>query len=150
VDPEYRDDKDALAQLDRAMQMIRQMSTNHQSAQRAYTFLHQLLGFMDSSITIDGRRPTGARSQRPSLPPQQAGSTYTEETSSFDQNDPSNLTHSDLYTFWDITQDLTSNLGSQLESYSALGTGMWSWGVDEHGGLYPPAPMNGVHNQSGN
>jgi hypothetical protein len=147
VDPEYRDDKDALAQLDHAMQMIRQMSTNHLCAQRAYTFLHQLLGFMDSSITIDGSRPTGARSRRPSVLPQHDQPMNAEKDSSLDQNNTLDLSHPDWFSFWDITQDLTSNLGSQLESYSALGTGMWSWSVDEQPadlGVFSPTPMNEI------
>lgn len=126
IDPEYHDDKAALGQLDRAMQMIRQMSTNHLCAQRAYSFLQQLLGFMDKSLTVDGRRITGwARPQGPVTP------TPGDEGSAVMENGNEDLSQPDIFAFWDITQDLTSNLGSQLESYSALGSGTWSWGMEE-------------------
>ncbi|OAP58854.1 hypothetical protein AYL99_06151 [Fonsecaea erecta] len=127
VDPEYRNDKRALSQLDRAVQMIRQMSTNHQCAQRAYTFLQQLLSFMDRSLLAEGRR--GVSSSRP-----QTGTVPSPvlESSAFDQGGYDDLAHADLFAFWDITQDLTTNLGTQLESYSSLGSGMWSWDVNAH------------------
>ncbi|OAG34942.1 hypothetical protein AYO21_10893 [Fonsecaea monophora] len=125
VDPEYRNDKRALSQLDRAMQMIRQMSTNHQCAQRAYTFLQQLLSFMDRSLLVEGRR--GVSSSRP-----QTGTVSSPllEGSTNDDGGYDDLVHPDLFAFWDITQDLTTNLGTQLESYSSLGCGMWSWDVN--------------------
>lgn len=37
----------------------------------------------------------------------------------------------DLSTFWDNTQDLTASLASQLEVYSSLGAGEWSWSVED-------------------
>ena len=124
VDPEYRKDKRALSRLDRAMHMIRQMSTNHLCAQRAYTFLQQLLSFMDRSLIIDGRRAVGS-----ARPQSRSTQSPTLDSSTFDQSGYDDLSHADLSAFWDITQDLTTNLGSQLESYS-LGSGMWSWDVD--------------------
>ncbi|EXJ67158.1 uncharacterized protein A1O5_09805 [Cladophialophora psammophila CBS 110553] len=125
VDPEYRNDKNALSQLDCAMQMIRHMSTNYLCAQRAYTFLQQLLGFMDKSLLVDRRR--GASSSRPQTV---YAPSPVLDGPAFDQSGYDDLSHAELFAFWDITQDLTANLGSQLESYSSLGSGMWSWNVD--------------------
>lgn len=32
---------------------------------------------------------------------------------------------------WDSTEHLTTSLGSHLEFYSSMGSGMWSWGASD-------------------
>lgn len=122
VDPEYRDDKEALSHLEQAMHMIRQISANHACAQRAYVFLRELLNLVDKTLPANGRKTTGpaeTESHRSSV--------------SASESVPPDLGYDgqasrDFFAFWDNTEDLTMALGSQLESYTALGSGMWCWG----------------------
>ncbi|KAL1968441.1 hypothetical protein VTN77DRAFT_1970 [Rasamsonia byssochlamydoides] len=122
VDPEYRDDKEALSHLEQAMYMIRQMSANHACAQRAYVFLRQLLDLVDKTLPANSRKtsgPTEADSHGSSV---SAGESVPTEVG-YDAQ-----ASRDFFAFWDNTEDLTAALGSQLESYTALGSGLWSWG----------------------
>ncbi len=50
----------------------------------------------------------------------------------------------DLWSFWDSTQDLTTDLGSQLKLFSTMGSAMWSWGTDEQPQIPSPSLMSGV------
>ena len=37
----------------------------------------------------------------------------------------------DLFALFDFTQDLTEHLGSHLETYESIGSGMWSWSEEQ-------------------
>jgi hypothetical protein len=132
VDPEFRDDREALTHLEQGMYMIRQMSANHTSAQRAHLFLRQLLDLVENSLPVNGRKTTG---------PAESESHQSSSVSAGDSLPPDMGYYGhaprEFMQFWDNTEDLTMALGSQLESYSALGTGMWSWGY----GAAPDARM---------
>lgn len=126
MDPEFHNDRGAVAHLEQAMQMIRQISANHFCAQRAFTFLQQLLGLLDKTLP-DNRQRSLARTER---------STSVEPTGT--EGGPSgplpvDEMMPDLWAFWGSTQDLTTDLGSQLEMHSTLGNGMWSWVVQNQG-----------------
>jgi hypothetical protein len=123
VDPDYRDDKQALSNLEQGMCMIRQMSANHACAQRAYVFLRQLVDLVDKKLPAYSRKITG-----PAEPNSHSSSVSAGDTV------PANIGYGgqasrDFYAFWDNTEDLTTALGSQLESYTAVGSGLWSWGL---------------------
>ena len=123
VDPDYRGDKEALSHLEQAMYMIRQMSANHACAQRAYVFLRHLVDLVDKTLPAHSRKstgPAGADSHRSSV---SAGDSAPAEMGDDGQ------ASRDFYAFWDNAEDLTTALGSQLESYTALGSGLWSWGL---------------------
>jgi hypothetical protein len=133
VDPQYVDDRNALMHLDQAVNMIRQMSANHLCAQRAFGFLQQLLALLDkampedrqrcaryrsASVTITAERDTGSEYPAPFIGDgAETVPDYTMQTDALD-----------LWTFWDSTQDLTTELESQLNLHSTLRSGPWSWG----------------------
>jgi hypothetical protein len=128
VDPTYRDDKLALSRLDYAMNMINRMSISHACAQRAYSFLQQLLGYMGESLFSD------RNIQTVTVPPfatplsqQSQAASYPTSTILPEQHSVQNAHHADFFALLDVTQDLAENLGSQLESHEAMGSGMWSW-----------------------
>ncbi|OPB41849.1 hypothetical protein A0O28_0104090 [Trichoderma guizhouense] len=53
----------------------------------------------------------------------------------------------DLWSLWDTTQDLTMDLGSQLELHSSLGSATWSWGVENPGAeslMQSPTALSGI------
>ena len=128
VDPKYREDKFALSRLDYAMSMINHMSISHSCAQRAYSFLQQVLSYMDKSLILDrpsqnlvGPPQASSMTQQPQLPPGAAPVPLPE------QNGFDNSHNVDFFTLLDVTQGLAENLGSHLESHEAMGSGMWSW-----------------------
>jgi salicylate hydroxylase len=125
VDPEFQEDQTALAYLEQAMNMIRQMSVNHFCAQRAYTFLQQLLGLLDKTLPHDRQR-IRTRSDLNSISPSIRASVVVD-------NNPSEELNTDLWSFWGATQDLTMDLGSQLDLHSDLGRGIWSWDLQHSG-----------------
>lgn len=140
VDPEYVDDRSALHHLDQAVHMIRQMSVNHLCAQRAYHFLQQLLKLLDQTMPDDRQRPmdrstsAGAAAETTMRQEQSAGQVGASSEAAEDMMQTEGL---DLWSFWDSTQDLTMDLGSQLELHSSLGSAMWSWGPQ--GSNEPPS-----------
>ncbi|EEA27292.1 hypothetical protein TMatcc_004420 [Talaromyces marneffei ATCC 18224] len=133
VDPEFRDDKEALAHLEDGMRMIAQMSANHTTARRAHIFLRQLLDLVEkvlpqqsrnlarkSSLSTTSTTSSMAAQTQPSVPTTAEGT-----ASSFTSySQPSR----EFIHLWDNTADLTTALGSQLDYYSSMGSGMWSWG----------------------
>jgi hypothetical protein len=112
VDPAYHNDKSALAQLDTALSMIKSMSRNHIFAQKAYSFLQQLLDCMDKSLSL------GSKNWEIATPNQRSATAGVA---------PAVVDANDLFTLFDFTQDLT-------ETYSSLGSEMWLWS-DEHAGV---------------
>lgn len=133
VDPQYVEDRNALMRLDQAVNMIRQMSTNHLCAQRAFSFLQQLLALLDK--TMPEYRQRHARCHSASLDIVGEGDTRLEYPAVFigDGAEPipdhtMQADSLDLWSFWDSTQDLTTELESQLNLHSTLGSAMWSWG----------------------
>lgn len=53
----------------------------------------------------------------------------------------------DLWSLWDTTQDLTMDLGSQLELHSSLGSATWSWSVENPGAeslMQSPTALSGI------
>ncbi len=126
VDPAFQEDQTALTYLEQAMNMIRQMSVNHFCAQRAYPFLQQLLELLDKTLPHDRQR-VRTRTERNSIPPSMRESVLVD-------NNPSEELNTDLWSFWGATQDLTMDLGSQLDLHSDLGPAMWSWDVQNRDG----------------
>ncbi|ETR97378.1 hypothetical protein M419DRAFT_91730 [Trichoderma reesei RUT C-30] len=151
VDPAFQDDRSALLHLDQAVNMIRQMSVNHLCAQRAYAFLQQLLGLLDRTMPEDRRRSLDRCSTPPTA---MTGSNRGTAESSMYGNCPTIGAGEemedgvvDLWSLWDTTQDLTMDLGSQLELHSSLGSSTWSWGVDNPGAgslMQTPPALNGI------
>lgn len=125
VDPAYSDDKATLAKVDMALHMIKAMSNNHTFAQRAYSFLQQVLGYMNQSITARNERRS---SELPVAAAAQLVATQTPETldTASMQQDSSHAIP-DLYTLFGFTQDLTDNLEMHLENYDSQGVERWSW-----------------------
>ncbi|KAL7807135.1 fungal-specific transcription factor domain-containing protein [Trichoderma aethiopicum] len=149
VDPDFQDDRTALMHLDQAVNMIRQMSVNHLCAQRAYAFLQQLLGLLDQTMPEDRRRSLN----RCSTPPMTGSNRGTAEATMYSNcptmgaDDAMEDGAVDLWSLWDTTQDLTMDLGSQLELHSSLGSSTWSWGVDNPGAeslMQTPPALGGI------
>ncbi|KAL6874721.1 FAD/NAD(P)-binding domain-containing protein [Trichoderma novae-zelandiae] len=151
VDPDFQDDRSALMHLDQAVNMIRQMSVNHVCAQRAYAFLQLLLGLLDRTMPEDRRRSL----ERYSTPPTaMTGSNRGTAEATMYSNGPTIGADEamedgavDLWSLWDTTQDLTMDLGSQLELHSSLGSSTWSWGVDNPGAeslIQTPPALSGI------
>lgn len=113
--------------------MIAQMSANHTTARRAHIFLRQLLDLVEkilpqqsrnlarkSSLSTTSTSSSMGPQTQPSVPTTTEGATngfgsYSQPSREFMQ-------------LWDSTVDLTTALGSQLDYYSSMGSGMWSWG----------------------
>ncbi|KAM0521358.1 hypothetical protein ACHAPE_002838 [Trichoderma viride] len=151
VDPEFRDDRSALMHLDQAVTMIRQMSGNHLCAQRAYAFLQQLLGFLDRTMPDERRRTVERYNTPPTVMPgsdRWAGeATAYSNSTTLPEDGATEDGGVDLWSLWDTTQDLTMDLGSQLELHSNLGSATWSWGVENpvaESLMRSPAVLNGV------
>lgn len=111
VDPAYSHDRLALAKVDMALHMVQAMSNNHAFAQRAFTFLQQLLGYMHSALSMPQYEiaTNGNSTFTPISPgpaqPFQAGTGLVGNAA------PS------LHSLFGLTQDLTDNLESYLESF---------------------------------
>ncbi|KAM0449462.1 hypothetical protein ACHAO4_007480 [Trichoderma viride] len=151
VDPEFRDDRTALMHLDQAVTMIRQMSGNHLCAQRAYAFLQQLLGFLNRTIPDERRKTVERYDTPPTVMPgsdRWAGeATAYSNSTTLPEDGATEDGGVDLWSLWDTTQDLTMDLGSQLELHSNLGAAAWSWGVENPGAeslMRSPPVLNGV------
>jgi Fungal specific transcription factor domain len=130
VDPAYHNDRPCLAQLDTALAMIKAMSSNHTFAQKAYSFLQQLLSCMDKSLPMAARRwsegtgtgtPTNQRgiSVLGGMGAAGTGAVFNGAT----------VADEELFAgLFDFTQDLS-------ETYADIGSEMSAW-FDEQG---PPA-----------
>ena len=133
VDPQYVEDRSALMRLDQAVHMIRQMSANHLCAQRAFIFLQQLLALLDKTIPEGRHRHARYRSASVDIVAQ--GDTRLEYPAPLVGDGVAPIPDYtmqadglDLWSFLDYTQDLTTDLESQLNLHSTLGSAMWSWG----------------------
>jgi hypothetical protein len=133
VDPQYIEDRNALMRLDQAVHMIRQMSANQLCAQRAFSFLQQLLTLLDKTMPEDRQRHARYRSSSVGIVVE--GETRMEYPAVFNGDGAEPIPDYamqaeglDLWSFWDYTQDLTTDLESQLNLHSTLGSAMWSWG----------------------
>ncbi len=154
VDPDYVGDRNALGHLDQAVQMIRQMSANHLCAQRAYSFLQQLLVLLDKTMPeghqrnveyrSSGGELTGGGDPGPVYPAPYLGGMVLGVAPDF----TGQADTLDLWSFLDSTQDLTTDLGSQLRLHSTLGSAMWSWGSTEPPPIHSPSIMSGVMHSS--
>lgn len=130
VDPDFRDDKEALAHLEDGMRMIAQMSANHTTARRAHIFLRQLLDLVEKALPQQSRNlaRTASSSTTSSMAPQtQPSVPTTTETTANDFGSYSQPSR-EFMQLWDSTVDLTTALGSQLDYCSSMGSGIWSWG----------------------
>ncbi|RFU31729.1 hypothetical protein B7463_g4592, partial [Scytalidium lignicola] len=121
VDPAYRDDKEALRQLDFAMAMIKRMSTNHDSAQRAYLFLQQLLGYMEKLLNLGETRHSSGGG---TIDTSASQANYPHPATGDSHHPSSTPADFDLYALLDMTQNLTDNLGMDL---SNSGVEVWPW-----------------------
>ncbi|KIW29053.1 uncharacterized protein PV07_04899 [Cladophialophora immunda] len=113
VEPACSNDRAALSKVDTALRMIQTMSHDHAFAQRAYSFLQQLLGYMHPTVAAQRSQDESSFSGR-LLHTGQA-----EEV-------PSSLQHSvepipSLHTLYGFTQDLTDNLVNYLENFDHSG-----------------------------
>jgi hypothetical protein len=129
VDPAYHNDRAALSSLDAALAMIKAMSSNHTFAQKAYSFLQQLLSCMDKSLPMAARLGTA---------------TPTNQRQGFGVTGPGGLGmgmdgmgrgvgvvggDEELFAgLFDFTQDLS-------ETYADIGSEMSVW-FDEQGPAY--------------
>lgn len=132
VDPEFRDDKEALSYLEEGMRMIGQMSANHTTARRAHIFLRQLLDLVEKTLPQQSwksaRRPSLSNTSSSSMPPlTQPTVTTAADGISTNMMGYDGQAPREFMQLWDNTEDLTMALGSQLE----LSTGMWSWGTPD-------------------
>lgn len=134
------------------------MAVDHGFAQRAHAFLQQLLSFMDKTIkkpalqiqqstTWPSVTPTTSTQPVIERPPFNTG-VYSQMREGVRmpmngiQEMGNGIGHAgatDLYALFDYTQDLTQNLGDQLENFDTVGVGMWSWEGNNYG-----APQAGV------
>lgn len=121
--------------------MIRQMSANHLCAQRAYTFLQQLLELLDKTLPDEQQR-LPSQADRSSTPPLMGDAAMTGSNNNW----PEEAIGPDLWSFWGTTQDLTTDLGSQLQLHSTLGSAMWSWDSQDPGEpvVLASSPTGGV------
>lgn len=146
VDPEFREDKEALAHLEEGMRMIGQMSANHTTARRAHIFLRQLLDLVEKVLPQYNRKSARTSSlsatSSSSMAPQTQGtvSTTTEGVASNVLGYEGQASR-EFMQLWDTTEDLTMALGSQLEFFSSVGSGMWTWG-SQNARAYPVIPTN--------
>jgi hypothetical protein len=130
VNPSYRNDKAALAQLDKAMGMINRMSKSHAVAKRAYVFLQQLLSYMDKSLClVDTNFRVVEEPQGSVISSQIYQQPYPEEVTPmfWDQHAAESQYNMDFFTLLDVTHDLAENLGTQLETHGGTGSTLWSW-----------------------
>ncbi|KIX99354.1 uncharacterized protein Z520_04930 [Fonsecaea multimorphosa CBS 102226] len=126
IEPAHNNDRAALTKVDTALRMIQAMSHDHAFAQRAYTFLQQLLGYMHPSVTAAAQRNQNqdetSFSSRPPL--------HTEQTAG---QLPTDLQHNgadsipSLHTLYGFTQDLTDNLVNYLENLDNSGFADEPW-----------------------
>lgn len=123
VDPAYSNDRAALAKVDTALHMIKTMSNNHAFAQRAYSFLQQVLGYMHQSIAVcldkEDQVLTGA------LPPTPPTGTLAADI----QDDAEPIPN--LHALFGFTQDLTNNLEIHLENFGTRGLVQEPWSFSD-------------------
>lgn len=100
--------------------MIKAMSNNHAFAQRAYSFLQQVLGYMHRSMVVRPDRDDHAPLSRDLLLPQPAGALPAALPNGAD-------TVPDLHALFGFTQDLTDNLETYLENFETGGFADGSW-----------------------
>jgi salicylate hydroxylase len=103
--------------------MIGQMSANHTAAQRAHVFLRQLLDIVERTLSQHDRRPGGL------IPPMLNGHPASAAEGMSSLAGLQGRPPKEFMQLWDSTENLTTSLGSHLEFYSSLGSGMWSWGA---------------------
>lgn len=112
--------------------MIAQMSANHTTARRAHVFLRQLLDLVEQVLPQQSRNL--ARKSSLSTTSTTSIALHTQSSVPTTGDGVANGFGSypqpsrEFMHLWDSTVDLTTALGSQLDYYSSMGSGMWSWG----------------------
>ena len=99
--------------------MIQTMSNNHAFAQRAYSFLQQVLGYMHQSAAL--RHDQGDNGMTGDVwPVQSTGALPTDM-----QDDPDTIPN--LHALFGLTEDLTNSLELHLGNFDArdLAEGPW-------------------------
>ncbi|KAI9750735.1 MAG: hypothetical protein M4579_006336 [Chaenotheca gracillima] len=146
IDVSYKVDKTTLACLDSALNMIKSMSSDHSFAQRAYSFLQQLLTYVNKSLAPNGGRTNWDLAPPPNHPRHSASSSQPVRVNGgmgMQSNQVAEeVPPTDLFALFDFTQDLTEHLGSHLETYETMGSGMWSWS-EEQGPVRPRVDLDG-------
>lgn len=101
-----------------ALHMVQAMSNNHAFAQRAFTFLQQLLGYMHSALSMrqyeaatNSNSTFTTISPNPAPPRPSMPTTFQGGAGLVENAEPT------LHTLFGLTQDLTDNLESYLESF---------------------------------
>jgi len=101
--------------------MIKSMSKNHSYAERAHSFLQQLIGYMHQSPDSERR---------------QSGNSVCSQNTQTQATEPQPITISsssdgfpDLYTLYGYAQNLTDTLEAQLGDFdmSHLSESMWTF-----------------------
>ncbi|KUL82307.1 hypothetical protein ZTR_09721 [Talaromyces verruculosus] len=133
VDPDFRDDKEALAHLEDGMRMIAQLSAHHTTARRAHIFLRQLLDLVEKVLPqqspyIARKLSLSTTSTTSSMAPQTQASIPTTAEATTNGFTSYSQPSTEFIQLWESTVDLTTALGSELDYYSSMGSGIWSWG----------------------
>jgi hypothetical protein len=126
VDPAHFHDRSALENVDKALHMIKSMSSNHCFAQWAYSFLQKLLAYMHQSL--ESQKQNSENSTLPSsIPPAQATTAWHTATTGGSEG-----LH-DLHALFGFAQDLTVDLETQLGNYEPEGFSELWWTFDDGG-----------------
>ncbi|OAP57701.1 hypothetical protein AYL99_08439 [Fonsecaea erecta] len=139
IEPAYHNDRAALSKVDTALRMIQTMSHDHAFAQRAYTFVQQLLGYMHpATVAATAAQQQQQRNhdaipplhpdhggqlplpQQPPQPPQPLQHEHEHEHGNVEPI-PS------LHTLYGFTQDLTDNLVNYLDTFDNSGFADEPW-----------------------
>ncbi|KAF9887943.1 hypothetical protein FE257_009465 [Aspergillus nanangensis] len=120
INPFYTHDRAALDQMEKALHMIKSMSSNHSFAKWAYSFLQQLIGYMHQSLGTQHGKPQNDRSTEAVPPPPHQ---TTDLTRLSGESDP----FSDLQSLFGFAQDLSDNLETQFGHFysQSLPESMW-------------------------
>jgi hypothetical protein len=122
IDPPNFNDKAALAKVELALEMIRTMASNHSFADRAYSFLQQVLGYMHQSVATN-RQDRGYDPMAGDVFPVQPAGDFTMQV----QHEPNPQLN--LSSFLGIADDLAYSLGLPIGTLEArdMSDGPWSF-----------------------
>ncbi|KAJ5365692.1 hypothetical protein N7517_008578 [Penicillium concentricum] len=113
INPSYTHDPPILEKMEKALHMIKSMSRNHSFAQRAHSFLRQLIEYM-----------------HPPQVPQERRSDFHTQTEPRAAAGTSDMSV-DLSTLFDMAQNLTGHLESQLGDFDCQGLSEPMWTFNE-------------------
>jgi hypothetical protein len=137
LDPAYNNTAPCLAQLDTALGMIKSMSSNHDFAHKAYSFLQQLIGCMgktapNAMMNVDGQPSTIVPMNQHGMPG--AGNVMggMGPARNMSGMGPGMVPDEEIYNGINgFTHDLS-------EMYADLGSEMMAWFDDQGAVVYDP------------